>query len=385
MRAIIQNILLGFVQKPLMNVAHWLGEQGHDSASARLYATLADYEPHHLRNAYLRYRSLLQEERLEEALVPLEELVTVHPDAVTLYDYGVLLQRTNRHADAVDAFDRSLSLDLNHPDCHAYRAFSLMQLERWTEAEAGLRRALRHDPRNRLAFHDLGLTLAQLERLDEAIVAFRSALEIAPDTATSMSLAYVLESLERLPEAETVLRDALRLEPQNALVISTLVEMLLQQERTDAACDLVTAADANIPNHPAIVGALVDVLLASDRLDAAVAAGERLVSFDDSAYAHAILAWAYLETRRPEDAAREIERAEAAAAAESDATISRDDLHAVRVAVLSANGQHREALALFEQLRDKRGGFYARNPELETYVRASRSALGEEKKEGAES
>ena len=365
-----------FIHNALLNVAHWLGKRGHDSASARLYAVLAEYEHDDVRNAYLRYRALLQEERLEEALAHLEEAVAVsRGSAGMLHEHGVLLQRLQRHADAVDAFDRALTLDAAQSECHSSRAFSLMQLGRWAEAEAGLRRALRHDDRNRLAWHDLGMTLAQLERFDEAIQAFRSAIDIAPDTATSVSLAFVLETFERFDEAETVLRDALRIDPSNALLVSTLAGVLVQQQRTADATRLLESADARAPEHPAIVGAMVWALLGSGQNDDAVAAGERLVVIEPSAYAHSLLAWAYLQSGRLDAAAREVEHALGTARREAEPTIGRGDLDGIHAAVLSANGDHAAALAAFERLGEAGPGVFLRNPDLERYLSASRQAL----------
>jgi tetratricopeptide (TPR) repeat protein len=375
-RRILQNALTGLVQRPLMNVAHWLGELGHDSASARLYSTLADHEPGPVRSAYLRYRSLLQENRFDEALAHFEEVVAAYPDAPTLYEYGTVLQQADRHLDAVDAFDRSLSLDLNRSASHAHRAFSLMQLGRWLEAEAGLRRALRHDPRNRLAWHDLGMTLAQLERLEDAVAAFQSALAIGPDVATSMSLAYVLGAGERFSEAEAVLREALVVDPDNALVIAELTGVLLRLERDDEAYALAAEANVRMPDHPAVVGTFVGALLAVDRIDEAVSHGERLVSLSDTAYGHSMLAWAYLESHQTDKAAAAMQRAETKAAAESEPSMGPDDLTAARVAVLSATGQHEAALIAFEQLRGKANGFYEKDSSLQRYVTESRSALG---------
>ena len=323
-----------------MNVAHWLGEQGHDSASARLYATLADYEPDHVRNAYLQYRALLQENRFDEALHHFEQVVAAHPEPGTLHDYGTLLQQNNRHAQAVEAFDRALELDIERSASHAHRAFSLMQLGRWAEAEAGLRRALRHDAGNRIAWHDLGMTLAQLERLDDAIGAFQAALAIAPDLATSMSLAYVLQAASRFSDAEVVLRQAHDVDPDNALVIAELTGVLLRLERNDEAYALVAAASERLPDHPAVLGTFVGALLAVDKVVEAVSIGERLVALSDSAYGHAILAWAHLESGETEKAAAAMQRADARAAAEAEPTISRDELTATRVAVRSAAGQH---------------------------------------------
>jgi tetratricopeptide (TPR) repeat protein len=335
MRRIFQNALIDLVQRPLMNVAHWLGEQGHDSVSARLYATLADYEPDHVRNAYLQYRALLQQDRFDEALHHLEQVVAAHPEPGTFHDYGTLLQQNNRHAEAVDAFDRALERDIERSASHAHRAFSLMQLGRWAEAEAGLRRALRHDPRNRIAWHDLGMTLAQLERLDDAIGAFQAALTIGPDLATWMSLAYVLQAASRFSEAEVVLRQALDVDPDNALVIAELTGVLLRLERNDEAYTLASEAVERLPEHPAVVGTFVGALLAVDKVDDAVSNGERLVTLSDTAYAHAMLAWAYLESGQTERAAAAMQRADAKAAIEEAATIGRDELAALRAAVLS--------------------------------------------------
>ena len=367
-----------FIQHSVAKLAHWLGERGHDSASAGLYRMLAENETDSAQQGYLRHRSLAQEGRLEEAIAELEAVLALRPESQDLQnEYGWLLQRVNRHEEAVSAFDRALTEDPADVHSHLARASSLMALERWTEAEAGCRRAIRHEPRHWGAWQNLGLVLAQLERLDEAIDAFRAALAITPSSNSSACLSYVLESLDRFSEAEDVLREAVRVDPSNPLLLSKLIHVLLEQDRTSEARDLLATADPRVAENPAMIGASVHVLLELGRKDEALADAQRLVTVDQSAYAETTLAWAHLKAGDLRQAEAAIDRAEGHQETEREKTIGRTDLDIIRIAVLSAVGKHGEALALVKRLGGE-AAVLARAPYIGEYVIAAKRAVSGE-------
>jgi tetratricopeptide (TPR) repeat protein len=365
-----------FIQHSVARLAHWLGERGHDTASAGLYRMLAENETDSAQQGYLRHRSLAQAGRLDEAIAELESVIASRADSHHLHhEHGWLLQRVSRHEEAVSAFDRALTDDASDVQSHVARGSSLMALERWTEAEAACRRAIRHEPRHWGAWQNLGLVLAQLERFDEAIDAFRAALAITPSSNSSACLSYVLESLERFAEAETVLRDAIRFDATNPLLLSKLIHVLLEQERTSEALELLATADPRVADNPALIGASVHVLLELNRKDEALAGAQRLVTVDQSAYAETTLAWAHLKAGDLRQAEAAIARAEAHQATEREKTIGRTDLEIIRVAVLSAVGKYGEALALLQQLGGE-AAILVRAPYIGEYIADAKRAAG---------
>ena len=71
-----------------------------------------------------------------------------------------------------------------------------MQTGRFDEAAAALASAVRLDPRNPAAHANLGTTLAELRRFDEAIDQFRQAAAVEPDAAAREEIRGIIDQLE---------------------------------------------------------------------------------------------------------------------------------------------------------------------------------------------
>jgi Flp pilus assembly protein TadD len=80
----------------------------------------------------------------------------------------------------------------------------------WQDAECWLRHAIKLAPAHQKAWVNLGLVLANQERFDESLTAFKQV--VAPGQAHS-NLGVLLARLGRHDEARTQLREALRLNP----------------------------------------------------------------------------------------------------------------------------------------------------------------------------
>ena len=117
-------------------------------------------------------------------------------------------------------------------------------------AVIGYRRLLRNrvDP---ALFHNLGVALSELERWDEARIAYEESLRLRPFSASTRSnLGLCLRSLGRLFEAETVLRDLLADDPWNIDVATNLAGVLLEQGRPDTAIQLLSPIVRRTEQHP---------------------------------------------------------------------------------------------------------------------------------------
>ncbi len=119
--------------------------------------------------------------------------------------------------------------------------------------------------------------LQQRGRPEEAEAAYRSALELEPDSAAAhANLALVLQKLERLDEAEGALRRAIEIQPGYAAAHSHLAQVLL--ERGDAQAALA-ACEACLEIDPLNTDTLAFKAVALDELGLREAAGY-LTDFD---------------------------------------------------------------------------------------------------------
>lgn len=127
--------------------------------------------------------------------------------------YGLLLNSKGRHREASERYRRALQIRPFHPDALYYLGRTLNLLDEPAEAATRLQAAAAVAPRPAV-FNDLGLVLAGLGRLEEAVAAYREALKLAPGFASGYyNLAVTLDQAGKREEAIASYREALRLAP----------------------------------------------------------------------------------------------------------------------------------------------------------------------------
>jgi len=120
---------------------------------------------------------------------------------------GNVLSRAGRLEEALDAYGDSLALDPADPDVLENRAACLIELERWSDAEADLRRAAEIRPGGR-AYVLMGRIAEAYGEYSRAEVAFRAALDENPaDDRLKESLVRVYLSSLRFPKAEPLIAE----------------------------------------------------------------------------------------------------------------------------------------------------------------------------------
>lgn len=97
-------------------------------------------------------------------------------DPHTHYCVGLLCADTGRHAEALAAYEASLSLDDSNAKAHNNRGSALQVLGRLRDAEAAYRRALALRPDLAPPYMNLGNVLEQQQRVAEAIAVYDLAL-----------------------------------------------------------------------------------------------------------------------------------------------------------------------------------------------------------------
>jgi TolB-like protein/Tfp pilus assembly protein PilF len=118
------------------------------------------------------------------------------------------------HASAKSA----LALDPNLAEAHSVQGMALRDFDfNFAAAEPELRRALELAPQNQFVTNSLAVLIAELGRLDEAVVLERRAIALDPlRVGSHFNLALYLIALGRYDEAEAALRKAIALQPQSA-------------------------------------------------------------------------------------------------------------------------------------------------------------------------
>ena len=117
-----------------------------------------------------------------------------------------------------------------------FMAVGYVQTSSWRNSETLWRRTLAHTGRNQIAENNLGDVLVKEQRLDEALIHFRNALQIYPNYAeASNNLGYVLASQGRWSEAIAYYQAALRLRPDFLGAHRNLGVSLAETGRLDEA------------------------------------------------------------------------------------------------------------------------------------------------------
>lgn len=154
--------------------------------------------------------------RSAEALAPLSKVVARQPgNAEAWYNRGVVLIDLNRWQEAIESFDRALSLQQT-PMAWTNRGSALQRLDRLEEALESTERALTLAPGFAVALYNRGVVLRRLKRNDDAIAAFDATLAAAPQHAEAwIERAGALFEAERLEEALASYERGLTLRPES--------------------------------------------------------------------------------------------------------------------------------------------------------------------------
>jgi tetratricopeptide (TPR) repeat protein len=249
-----------------------------------------------------------------------------HPDvARSLSNLAMLLQATNRLADAEPLFRRALAIDeASYGSEHANVAIRLNNLalllrttNRLTEAERLQRRALTifetsYGPEHPLVargLNNLAMLLQMTNRVAQAEPLYRRALAICeksygsghPNVANNLNnLAHLLQTTNRLAEAEPLYRRALAIDeasfgpnhPEVAMMLANLATLLQATNRRAEAEPLYRRALAIFeasygPEHPNVavgLGILAMLLQATNRLAEAEPLYRRALAIDEASY-----------------------------------------------------------------------------------------------------
>jgi len=146
---------------------------------------------------------------------------------------GVALQLQGK--DSLLALQKATEHLPNDAEAHSNMGNTLLDMGRLDEAEASYRRALKIKPDFAEAHSNLGNILKELGRLDEAVTSYQRALRIKPDIAMAhYNLGNALQDLGQLDEAVASYRRALKINPDYVEAYHNLLFCLSHSEGVKA-------------------------------------------------------------------------------------------------------------------------------------------------------
>ena len=148
-----------------------------------------------------------------------------HPDALHLS--GLVAHQLGRHPRAIKLISKAIKKDCNQKVFHTNLSIIHNELCNWEDARAAATSALELDEDDGEAWGNLGLALAGLRQIDEALGAMDRSLAIAPQNALFLcNQATLLVAKEQHKQAEAACRRALALQPLSALAATALAVYL---------------------------------------------------------------------------------------------------------------------------------------------------------------
>jgi len=171
-----------------------------------------------------------------------ERGLAVEPENVELLNsLGFALFQQGKSKEAVVALEKAIAIDPKHAKAHNNLALAAIDSGELEVAEAHYRESLAIKAQPAI-YNDLGFVLERQGLTDEAVEAYRKALELDPKSATAhYNLGSSLARQGKYAEAESHLRIALKLSP-NAQTHTGLGIVLSELGRTDEAIANLEAA-----------------------------------------------------------------------------------------------------------------------------------------------
>ncbi|MGR3570300.1 tetratricopeptide repeat protein [Brevirhabdus sp.] len=185
-----------------------------------------------------RAEALSASDKPDAAIEVLQQLAKSHPEVEAVFvTLGDMLRRMGRHKDATDAYDKAIAL-IDKPsesDWVVYytRGITLERQERWQDAEADFRQALKLRPDQPLVLNYLGYSFVEKgKNLDEALKMIERAVAERPDDGyITDSLGWVFYRLGRYQEAVAPMERAVELMPVDPVINDHLGDVLWQVGR----------------------------------------------------------------------------------------------------------------------------------------------------------
>jgi tetratricopeptide (TPR) repeat protein len=332
------------------NLGRALLDQGKFAEATAEFAALLRIKPDSAPAHNNLANALAAQGKAAEAIAEYQAALRIKPDFAEAHNnLAGTIAGQGKLAEATAEYQAALRIKPDLAEAHNNLANTLIRQGRLAEAVAECQAALRIKPDLAEAHYNLGNALASEGKVAEAIAEYRASLRIKPDNVGAHNnLGAALASQDKVAEAMGEYAAALRIKPDYADAHYNLGVALANQGRIAEATTEYRETLRLRPDWPPALGGLAWILATSSNESVrnggeAVQLAERLcaVSGCQEADGLDVLAAAYAEAGRFDDAVRVAQRAVEAATAAGPGDLA---------------GQIQERLKLYRASRPYRAG-----------------------------
>jgi tetratricopeptide (TPR) repeat protein len=211
--------LESFAQSPSFEQAMQLFQQRHWAEAAAAFAECEKSDPKETKASLYRGKSLVNLARFDEAAVALESYRKTHPqDDDAAYLLGYVRFRQNRPKESLQIFTEAARLKSPTADDLKVVALDYVLLDDYDDAGRYLEESLVLDPGNIEARYHLGRVRYQQNRFDSAIAAFQEVLRRDPGNVRARdNLGLSLEGKNEIDPALDAYREAVKMDESQAV------------------------------------------------------------------------------------------------------------------------------------------------------------------------
>ncbi len=164
------------VRKDLANGAARVKDEKYGEAEA-MFARVLEADPEHPEGLAGMGRVRLGQKKYDEARGLLERAAAKLPEDASVHaSLGEAYAKLERHTDAAKAYGAAFAADPNNGNYGIAQSHGLQKAKQWEAAEAVLREVAKVDPQAEFVYTELGNTLREQGRLDDALHAYMKAL-----------------------------------------------------------------------------------------------------------------------------------------------------------------------------------------------------------------
>ena len=174
--------------------------------------------------------------QLSEALTEFMEAVRIEPDSPTTHHYLASFLAAHGQELAVAQYRKAIELEYEFPDAHLNLALALADRGELEEAVVELEIALAQAPEDEMIQHELASCLIDLERYPEAIAHLKKIVRQHPEHVEAyvdLGIAYTAKGF--FAEAENVLRRAIEVDGHDFAAHYHLAALYVAWERNEQA------------------------------------------------------------------------------------------------------------------------------------------------------
>jgi len=244
-----------------------------------------------------------------DAVVSYKRGLEVEPNNVELLNsMGFALFQQGKSGEAIATLEKALNVDPKHWKSHNNMALASIDIGELELAEAHYRESLAIEPQPTI-YNDLGYVLERQGLSEEAVEAYREALNLDPESAIShYNLSTHLARNKKYSDAESHLRAALKTQP-SAKVYTGLGAVLWQQGRAEEAITNLKTAIQTDPKNTGASNTLGKIFIEQGKLEEAASTYRLLSQNQPSSVAHQGLSQVLARMGRDEEARQELAKA----------------------------------------------------------------------------